>query len=63
MREGAAFATAIVPGSPWALLPAALAGALIGVGTVLEDRKLQAELAGYRDCAAEVKWRLVPGVW
>jgi protein-S-isoprenylcysteine O-methyltransferase Ste14 len=30
---------------------------------VSEDRVLQAELAGYRDYAGRVRWRLVPGVW
>jgi protein-S-isoprenylcysteine O-methyltransferase Ste14 len=28
-----------------------------------EDRILQAELAGYPDYAATVRWRLVPGIW
>jgi protein-S-isoprenylcysteine O-methyltransferase Ste14 len=31
--------------------------------TALEDRFLQAELAGYQDYARRVRWRLVPGVW
>ena len=31
--------------------------------TVAEDRVLQAELAGYRDYASRVRWRLLPGVW
>jgi protein-S-isoprenylcysteine O-methyltransferase Ste14 len=30
---------------------------------VTEDQVLQAELAGYRDYAGRVRWRLVPGVW
>jgi protein-S-isoprenylcysteine O-methyltransferase Ste14 len=30
---------------------------------VTEDRVLQAELPGYRDYAARVRWRLIPGVW
>ena len=30
---------------------------------VTEDRILQAELAGYSDYAARVRWRLVPGIW
>ena len=30
---------------------------------VLEDRLLQAELAGYRDYAQHVRWRLLPGIW
>jgi protein-S-isoprenylcysteine O-methyltransferase Ste14 len=28
-----------------------------------EDRMLQAELPGYRDYAARVRWRIVPGIW
>jgi protein-S-isoprenylcysteine O-methyltransferase Ste14 len=31
--------------------------------TVKEDRMLRAELPGYTDYAARVKWRLLPGVW
>jgi len=30
---------------------------------VTEDRVLQAELPGYRDYAARVRWRLCPGIW
>jgi protein-S-isoprenylcysteine O-methyltransferase Ste14 len=30
---------------------------------ITEDRILQAELAGYSDYAARVRWRLVPGIW
>jgi protein-S-isoprenylcysteine O-methyltransferase Ste14 len=30
---------------------------------ITEDRVLQAELPGYRDYAARVRWRLLPGVW
>jgi protein-S-isoprenylcysteine O-methyltransferase Ste14 len=28
-----------------------------------EDRTLLAELAGYRDYASRVRWRLMPGIW
>jgi protein-S-isoprenylcysteine O-methyltransferase Ste14 len=31
--------------------------------TVIEDRMLQDELAGYADYAAKVRYRLVPGLW
>lgn len=31
--------------------------------TIAEDRVLRTELPGYRDYAAQVRWRLVPGVW
>ncbi len=57
------FATALLLGSVWALVPAALAGALMAVRTALEDRTLRAELAGYSEYAGDVRWRLVPGVW
>ena len=30
---------------------------------VTEDRVLQSELAGYRDYASRVRWRIVPGLW
>jgi protein-S-isoprenylcysteine O-methyltransferase Ste14 len=30
---------------------------------ISEDRVLQAELPGYRDYAARVRWRVLPGVW
>jgi protein-S-isoprenylcysteine O-methyltransferase Ste14 len=33
------------------------------VRTVLEDRTLHSELAGYKDYAAKVRCRLIPGIW
>ena len=30
---------------------------------IAEDRVLHAELPGYSDYAARVRWRLIPGVW
>jgi|HubBroStandDraft_6_1064221.scaffolds.fasta_scaffold387923_1 protein-S-isoprenylcysteine O-methyltransferase Ste14 len=30
---------------------------------ITEDRVLQAELSGYRDYAARVRWRVLPGIW
>jgi protein-S-isoprenylcysteine O-methyltransferase Ste14 len=30
---------------------------------ITEDRVLQAELPGYRDYAAQVRWRVLPGIW
>lgn len=47
----------------WALLPAALAIALLVVRTGLEDGLLQAELSGYADFARSTRYRLVPGIW
>jgi protein-S-isoprenylcysteine O-methyltransferase Ste14 len=45
------------------LIPAAIAAALLVVRIVLEDRMLQRELAGYKDYAGRVRYRLIPGVW
>jgi protein-S-isoprenylcysteine O-methyltransferase Ste14 len=63
---GALLVYAVTPfllDSRWAFLPTvALAIALI-VRTRLEDRALQDELAGYRDYARRVRYRLLPGVW
>jgi protein-S-isoprenylcysteine O-methyltransferase Ste14 len=53
----------ILLGSWWALLPAILASFLMVLRTALEDRTLQAELAGYREYAGRVRYRLLPGVW
>jgi protein-S-isoprenylcysteine O-methyltransferase Ste14 len=47
----------------WALLPAALASALLVVRTGLEDSLLRAELSGYADYARRTRHRLVPGLW
>jgi protein-S-isoprenylcysteine O-methyltransferase Ste14 len=55
--------TALTLGSLWALLPAAAISAALIVRTHLEDETLQSELPGYRDYAARVRWRLVPGLW
>ncbi|MFK0206935.1 methyltransferase family protein [Agrobacterium sp. NPDC090283] len=50
-------------GSWVALLPAALAIALLILRTGWEDRLLQAELSGYADYARERRHRLFPGIW
>jgi protein-S-isoprenylcysteine O-methyltransferase Ste14 len=36
---------------------------LIAMRAVLEERTLTAELAGYADYAARVRYRLVPHLW
>jgi protein-S-isoprenylcysteine O-methyltransferase Ste14 len=36
---------------------------LLILRTALEDRALQAELAGYTEYARQVRYRLLPGVW
>jgi protein-S-isoprenylcysteine O-methyltransferase Ste14 len=55
--------TALLLGSLWALVPAAISGVLLVVRTALEDRTLCAELEGYEAYARRVRYRLVPGVW
>lgn len=55
--------TVMVLGSWWALLPGLAAAALMILRTSLEDRMLQAELAGYQDFVHEIRYRLVPGIW
>lgn len=57
------FGMALALGSVIALLPAALASALLVLRTAWEDRLLRAELPGYDDFARRVRWRLVPGLW
>ena len=54
---------AVLLGSLWALIPAMAAGILIVTRAALEDRMLQAELAGYKEYTEEVRYRLVPGIW
>jgi protein-S-isoprenylcysteine O-methyltransferase Ste14 len=53
-------ATPLALGSWPALVPAVLLVGGMVVRTVLEDRTLHAELPGYPEYAARVRWRLVP---
>jgi protein-S-isoprenylcysteine O-methyltransferase Ste14 len=55
--------TSILLGSLWSLIPAAAAVACMIVRTGLEDRMLQNELAGYKDYAKDVVFRIIPGIW
>jgi protein-S-isoprenylcysteine O-methyltransferase Ste14 len=57
------FTTPLLLGSLWGLLPAGIFVLLMLVRTALEDRTLLAELPGYKEYAAEVRYRLLPGVW
>ena len=50
-------------GSYWALIPAACLCALLVLRTRLEERTLRAELPGYQEYAARVRYRWIPGVW
>jgi protein-S-isoprenylcysteine O-methyltransferase Ste14 len=49
--------------SGWALVFSALGVVLLVLRAALEDRMLQAELAGYASYARQVRHRLLPGVW
>jgi protein-S-isoprenylcysteine O-methyltransferase Ste14 len=50
-------------GSWWGLAAAAIVFPIIGMRAVLEERTLGAELEGYADYAARVRFRIVPYVW
>ncbi|MBN2677447.1 MAG: isoprenylcysteine carboxylmethyltransferase family protein [Anaerolineaceae bacterium] len=47
----------------WAAIPGCLAGLMMLIRTVLEDRMLQSQLPGYAEYARQVRYRLFPGVW
>ena len=53
----------LVLGSWWTFLPALLTIMLLILRTRLEDRTLQTELPGYPAYAADVRYRLIPGIW
>lgn len=55
--------TPLLLASAWTFLPALIAVLAIVIRTVLEDRTLQAELAGYAEYATRIRFRLIPGVW
>lgn len=55
--------TPIFLGSLWALIPAGLIAVLFILRTRLEDKTLQIRLSGYKEYAARVRYRLLPGVW
>ncbi len=54
---------AVALGSLRGFIPAAILLALMLVRTALEDRTLREELAGYREYAERVRYRLIPGIW
>jgi protein-S-isoprenylcysteine O-methyltransferase Ste14 len=60
---GSALCGALALGSWWALLPAAGVVGILVRRTLLEDRFLRRELAGYQDYAHKVRYRLLPGIW
>jgi protein-S-isoprenylcysteine O-methyltransferase Ste14 len=56
-------ATPLLLCSAWAFAPALLAIIGVVIRTALEDRTLHAELPGYPEYAARVRYRLAPGLW
>jgi protein-S-isoprenylcysteine O-methyltransferase Ste14 len=60
---GSAFCGAIALGSWWALLPAAGVAGVLVRRTILEDRFLHREMAGYPEYARKVRYRWFPGIW
>jgi protein-S-isoprenylcysteine O-methyltransferase Ste14 len=50
-------------GSWWGLAVAPLFIILIGIRAIMEERMLAAELEGYSDYAARVRYRLIPHFW
>jgi protein-S-isoprenylcysteine O-methyltransferase Ste14 len=50
-------------GSLWALIPAGLCVLLLALRTQWEDQTLQAELPGYKEYAARVRYKWMPGIW
>jgi protein-S-isoprenylcysteine O-methyltransferase Ste14 len=59
----AGLGNAVLLGSLWGLVPAAVVGVGMIVRTALEDRTLQEQLEGYKEYAQRVRYRLVPGIW
>jgi protein-S-isoprenylcysteine O-methyltransferase Ste14 len=60
---GWGLSTPLLLGSWWAFLPALLSMVSLVIRTALEDRTLREELAGYREYASKVRYRLIPGIW
>jgi protein-S-isoprenylcysteine O-methyltransferase Ste14 len=59
----AVVATGLALNSLLTILPAVVFAAVVVRVTTIEDRMLQAELAGYAAYAEKVRYRLVPGLW
>lgn len=53
----------ILLGSLWALIPTIFVALGTIIRTALEDKTLVEELDGYKEYAARVRYRLLPGVW
>jgi len=59
----AAFAFPFMLSSYWTLISAGALAAATVYRTKLEDDMLLGGLAGYREYAEQVRWRLLPGLW
>ena len=57
------FSTPLLLASACAFVPTLIAVVLLVIRAVLEDRMLHAELTGYTEYAARVRFRLIPGIW
>ena len=56
-------ALALLLGSIYALIPAAIDIFLLIIRTYLEDITLQKELPGYAGYTKQVRFRLIPCIW
>ena len=56
-------ASAVLLGSIYTLIPAAITIILLIIRTYLEDVTLQKELPGYTDYVKKVRFRLIPCIW
>lgn len=56
-------AVPVLLASWWAGIASVVSVPLLILRTALEDRTLQAELAGYAEYAQQVRYRLMPGIW
>lgn len=66
MYAGAIFfflGTPLLLGSWYGLVLAPVMVAVLAIRAVMEERMLMAELAGYSDYAARVRYRLIPWIW
>jgi len=57
------FATPMILGSLWALIPAGVTFVLFIIRTIFEDNTLQNELEGYSEYTSRVKYRLIPKIF
>jgi protein-S-isoprenylcysteine O-methyltransferase Ste14 len=56
-------ATPLLLGSYWGLVLSLLLAGLVALRARLEEAALEQGLEGYRDYAASVRYRVIPGIW